>query len=366
MFNKRLVTILLLGILALAACAQPATPAPEDTAPPQATSSPEATASPEAPSSALTAGLTELVGKVDLKNPGQDSFAGANAEAILQVDGQIQTGDDGRVRLDLSSGTIVRVAPSSLFTLTSNEQVEGGLATKIKLELGKIFIILNGGNAEVETSSGVASVRGSYIGVELTNSMLTLTCLEGNCGFSNGAGELHFTNGQKISIPLPLTPPLSLPEIGQMTLEDFQDWLSNPEAKQLVDQAIAGGNACMGLIQPGGGSTLPFQGKVKFEWESLPGAHSYVLTFKTAGGNTITFPTTETSLEKYIEIMPGAGEYSWEVTALGEDGSELCTTEPAAFSKPDSKWVPPPNDEEPEPEQPMCDPEMYTCGGQGG
>jgi hypothetical protein len=74
--------------------------------------------------------------------------------------------DDGRVRLDLSSGTIIRVAPSSLFTLTSNNEGDGGLLTKIKMEVGKIFIILNGGRADVETPSGVASVRGSYMKVK--------------------------------------------------------------------------------------------------------------------------------------------------------------------------------------------------------
>src|SRR5688572_24951814 len=122
---------------------------------------------PEATSSQLSAALSELTGLVELKQAGQEGFTPASAETTLEVDGQVQTGDDGRVRLDLSSGTIIRVAPSSFFTLTSNEETDGGLVTKIKLELGKIFIILNGGQADVETPSGVASVRGSYMKVEV-------------------------------------------------------------------------------------------------------------------------------------------------------------------------------------------------------
>src|SRR5688572_10532444 len=121
----------------------------------------------EETTSALSAALSELSGIVELKQAGQEGFTPASAETTLEVDGQVQTGDDGRVRLDLSSGTIIRVAPSSFFTLTSNEETDGGLVTKIKLELGKIFIILNGGQADVETPSGVASVRGSYMKVEV-------------------------------------------------------------------------------------------------------------------------------------------------------------------------------------------------------
>ena len=118
-------------------------------------------------SSPLSASLSELTGLVEMKQAGQDDFAPAAADTVLEVNGQIKTGDNGRVRLDLSSGTIIRVSPSSSFTLTSNDEVEGGLLTKIKLEAGKIFVILNGGQTDVETPSGVASVRGSYLKLTL-------------------------------------------------------------------------------------------------------------------------------------------------------------------------------------------------------
>lgn len=150
--------------------------------------------------SPLSASLSELSGKVDIKQANQDSFSPAAENARLEVNGQVQTGDDGRVRLDLSSGTIIRVAPSSLFTLTANEQSANGLMTKIKLDLGKIFIILNGGQADVETPSGVASVRGSYMKVEVDpiTKDIYITCLEGNCSASNPTGSVNFTNGQKV------------------------------------------------------------------------------------------------------------------------------------------------------------------------
>jgi ferric-dicitrate binding protein FerR (iron transport regulator) len=192
---------------------------------------------------ALIARLSELEGKVDIKQAGQAAFAPAKPDAQLEAQGQLQTGADGRSRLDLSTGTIVRVAPDSLFTLISNEEAAGGLFTKIKLELGKVFIILNGGNAEVQTPAGMAAVQGSYLKVEFDPAVgeLTLTCLEGDCSVTTpGGGTKHFTDGQKITVHKdPATGEWIMDE-GPMILEDFQEWLeNNPEAKEKVERVKA-------------------------------------------------------------------------------------------------------------------------------
>jgi len=337
----------------------------------------------------LSATLSELRGKVDAKQAGQGTFIPASAGSVLEVNGQIQTGDDGRVRLDLSSGTILRVSPSSIFTLTSNDEVEGGLATKIKLDVGKVFVILSGGSAEVETPSGVASVRGSYMKVEVDPETLNvyITCLEGNCSASNPAGTVNFTQGEKTILfqKDPVTGNWTIPNVEPMNPDEFQEWLDeNPETQELFNQAVAtmtamaepteppvtepavvdtltptveAGNACFKIIQPVTGSSLPQAGKVKFEWESQPGAQKYIVTFTDRFGNTAILETTETSLEKYIEILPNGGEYSWVVTSYGEDGNEICTTESASFSKPQGEPTPKPTKEREEPEPAAtCDP----------
>ncbi len=373
--KQKIFAILLITILALGACA------------------------PKAEPSSLSAALSELTGKVDMKQADSETFEPASASSTLELNGQLQTGDDGRVRLDLSTGTIIRVAPSSIFTLVSNEEVEGGLATKVKLEFGKLFIILNGGSADVETPSGVASVRGSYMKVEvdpLTNDVY-VTCLEGSCSAANPAGTVQFTQGQKTILfhQDPVTGNWTIPGVEDMTPEDFEEWLNeNPEAKELFDQAMAtatamavpptstatvtptvesiippagSSDACFNIIEPPAGSGLPFQGPVKFQWEEQSGAQSYTLTLVDLNGNIITFETTETSIEKYIEILPDAGEYSWSVTAYGSDGSEICKTESITFSKPDSKWEPPKKEQE-EPACDVCNPasscyDYYACSG---
>lgn len=326
---------------------------------------------PAVESSPLSAALSELSGTVDTKQAGDSAFLPASANTVLEVNGQVQTGDDGRVRLDLSSGTIIRVAPSSLFTLISNDEVEGGLATKLKLDIGKLFIILNGGSADVETPSGVASVRGSYMKVEVDPETLDIyiTCLEGDCSASNPAGAVNFTNGQKVVLfhRDPVTGNWSVPFVEPMTPEEFQEWLdNNPEAADLFNEAMAtmtafveptetstptstpqptptlqqvlppgdSSSACFRIIQPEEGANLPQIGQVTFEWEEQSGAQKYLVTFIDEFGRRATIQTTETSTTNFIEIFPNGGQYNWFVTAYSADGSEICSTAESTFSKP--------------------------------
>jgi hypothetical protein len=319
--------------------------------------------------SPLSAALSELSGKVDVKEAADETFVPASADTVLQVNGQVQTGEDGRARLDLSSGTIFRVTPSSIFTLISNEEAEGGLATKIKLELGKIFIILNGGSAEVETPSGVASVRGSYMKVEIDSETgdIYVTCLEGSCSASNPAGTVNFTNGEKVVLfhRDPVTGNWTAPNAEPMTPEDFQEWLDeNPEAQVVYDQVsatltaiaqqpteepsptptlvtaidtpteAAASNACFQIIQPETGAILPKLGQIKFEWEAQPNTAKYVITVVDQFGRRATIDTTETSNDYYIEIFPAGGQYSWFVTSYDANGNEICSTEEVIFLKP--------------------------------
>lgn len=319
--------------------------------------------------SPLSASLSELSGFVQMKQAGQD-FENASANSILSVNGQVQTGDDGRVRLDLSSGTIIRISPSSVFTLTSNDETEGGLLTKIKLDVGKIFIILNGGQADVETPSGVASVRGSYMKVEVDpiTKTIYITCLEGNCSASNPAGTVNFTNGQRVILfAQDENGNWQAPNVEPMTPEEFREWLdNNPEARELFEQAMAtltamaqtteepteaptdvpptevdsvGGqgdasNACSQLQEPINGSALGKIGQVTFAWSEQPNAQYYVLTFVNADGSTSRIQTPANSAQFYIEVLPKGGSYDWFVTAFGSDGTEICTSNSATFSKP--------------------------------
>lgn len=366
----------------------------------------------EETTSPLSASLSELSGLVEMKQAGQETFEQADVNSVLDVNGQVQTGDNGRVRLDLSSGTIIRISPSSVFTLTSNYEAEGGLLTKIKLEVGKIFIILNGGQADVETPSGVASVRGSYMKVEVdpqTNTIY-ITCLEGNCSASNPAGTVNFTNGQRVILfAQDENGNWQVPNVEPMTPEEFQEWLdNNPEAEELFNQAMAtltamaqsteapteeatpepteeptevppteidsvgeqgdSSNACSQLQEPVDGSAFGKIGQVLFAWSEQSNAQYYELTFINADGSTARIQTQTTNAQFYIEVLPKGGSYQWFVTAYGSDGNAICSSNSATFSKPQAdptekpKPTKDPNDEEIPPDTGggcPCDPNDY-------
>lgn len=321
-----------------------------------------------ATNSPLSAGLTELSGTVNMKQAEADDFVQAAAGMSLLVNGQVKTGEDGRVRLDLSSGTIIRLVPSTLFTLESNEEVSDGLATRLKLEIGKIFIILNGGSMDVETPSGVASVLGSYMMVEvdpLTKDAY-VTCLEGDCSATNPAGTIKFTDGEKTILFHPgpdgkYQPPV----LENMTEDDFQTWLDeNPEAKDIYDRYIANNRqpteppteppappteppatepssspaACFNIIYPLDQANLPHNGPVLFAWEPQPDAAKYIVTFYyPPSGAPVPLETTGTELLRYMDTMLEGGNYPWDVAAIGSDGNEICRASGQSFNKPSSK-----------------------------
>jgi hypothetical protein len=337
----------------------------------------------------LFATLSELKGKVGIQGAGESQFTDAKPDAVVHRDGQIQTGDDGRVRLDLSTGTIIRISPSTLFKLTANEETEEGLATRLQLEVGRVFIILSGGSMDVDTPSGVASVRGSYMMVEVdpTTGDVLVTCLEGECGASNGAGGVQFTNGQRAVLfhRDPATGQYQVPGVGPMTPEDFQKWLDeNPEARDLYNQAMAtltalaptqepteeptaepteapvlvtvgppaDGSTCIELVYPPVDSNQPYNGAVTFAWDSHVEAAKYIVTINYPNGVAVQFETTETDLTRYFESMPAGGSYSWTVTAIGANGNSICSSDSAGFSKP----APEPTKKREKKPEPTCDP----------
>jgi hypothetical protein len=217
---------------------------------------------PEAPllqEAALVATLDEIQGEVQISAEKDAALVPAKNGDILHVLGKIKTGPDGRVRLSLSSGTIIRVANSSMFTFQSNEAAsQGGLLTSLKLEIGKLWIILNGGGLDVDTPTGVAAVRGSYMGVSVdpVTKRIRITCLEGNCSWPNA--QINLISGQALSLVYdPATGKVTALEQNLMTQAELDEWLANnPEAKKILPSAFATMTA-MPAQPPAPGGTVP-------------------------------------------------------------------------------------------------------------
>jgi len=316
------------------------------------------------PMAEVTASLAEVTGLVEMKNPDQAAFTAAENGTSLQVQGQVRTGDDGRAALQLSTGSIVRVAPSSLFTLEVMEPASDGLLTRLKLEAGKLWIVLNGGSIDVETPSGLASVRGSFMSVwvDPDTGNVWVGCLEGWCVAGNDSGTLDLIAGQGGILytfdPAGATPPPP-PLLRTLTQDEIDEFLeNNPELNEVMDAIIATASAlpgqtdvptptlppvipsldpegaCFSLTSPANGAQLTNVGAVVFSWSEQANAVKYDVTFTLPNGYQLTFPVTGTDYTRYMDAFPAAGAYQWQATAYDASGSPLCTAGPFSFSKP--------------------------------
>jgi hypothetical protein len=240
--KKRISGFILLALILLScetprATPQPSSPAPTSSSTPaSAPATPSATLSPlpsPTPTPARQADISEVENEVLARASESEDFAPAVVGETIYPGGAIQSGDDGRAALRLlPEETLIRIASNSSFTLEELTPQKDSPFSKLKLLAGQIWILLSGGESQVETPYGVASVRGSMMSVSLVEQILTVTCLEGHCSVQNDAGILELTAGEAVDIlaanQLPDAPrPLSVQEL--------QNWAeNNTEAQELA------------------------------------------------------------------------------------------------------------------------------------
>ena len=154
-----------------------------------------------------------------------EDFLPASIGMSIHPSGGVETGNDGRARLDLlPEGTIVRLGANSSFTLIEIIIENNQPKTTIELLFGKIFILLNGGSLNVKTSTGVASVSGSLLRVEYDphKKLLKASCLEGHCTLKNKNGEVVELIADEFSYIEDNQPPVDPKKIYR---EEIQEWL---------------------------------------------------------------------------------------------------------------------------------------------
>ncbi len=181
----------------------------------------------------ITASLSEFSGRVQVLKASEGEFRPAEVDLSLEVNDQVLTGEDGRARIDLSNGTIIRISPLSNFVLTGIENTDEGILTRLQLNIGHLWVILRGGVVEVDTPAGLASVRGSYlqVSVDPLTEEVSITCLEGDCALGNSRGSVRLVAGQTAIIRGEGQPP----EAGLMDHTQVAEWLdANPEATLVV------------------------------------------------------------------------------------------------------------------------------------
>ncbi|HLF03360.1 MAG TPA: LysM peptidoglycan-binding domain-containing protein, partial [Anaerolineales bacterium] len=213
------------------------------------------------PADGRRATVSEIVNTVEARAFSDAQFISVEDGAVIGVGGQVRTGAASRARIDLSQGTVVRLAADSVFTVEALTDSADGPFALVKLELGKLWVSLTGGSVQVITPVGVASVRGSFAIFEYDpgspdtpdDDVLVLDCLEGTCNLQSGGISQEVGNLQR----------LQLSDGGQnvvrveLTGADVDDFIANnPEVGQSL-QATLTAAASQTAQQPSDSTATP-------------------------------------------------------------------------------------------------------------
>ena len=207
--------------------------APPPTPTPSAT--PTATATP-LPRSAE---VTELQERVESRIVAEAQWRAASIGEQVEVGGGVKTGEASRARVDITDGTILRLAANTEFKLTALSAQPADPVTRFTLAVGKVWVFvtqaLGAGTFEIETPVGVATVRGSLMSVEYfpVDGHMIVSCLEGLCRLTGTGGQFtDLTTGEQAEIPGFDQDPTSSQPIDTEQLGDWEQEF--PEAQGVV------------------------------------------------------------------------------------------------------------------------------------
>jgi hypothetical protein len=232
--------------LVVSACSPNATPIAELT--PEALSSPpptEVESSGDSGQEERAAQVSELEGEVSWRAAEDGDWQPVDVGTNLQVGNQVMTGLNGRAAILFTEGSVVRLAPNSVFTFQELAGDTENPQTTLELIKGQIFVIVNmllgQGHLDVDFESGQAAVRGSMMSVLVTpTGRVVVTCLEGHCTLSDGTVTVSLELGQQAEIE-----GLDLPPGAASLIENYQlnAWLLNVPGAYFVALDL-------GLIDP--------------------------------------------------------------------------------------------------------------------
>ncbi|MBI4770613.1 MAG: FecR domain-containing protein [Chloroflexi bacterium] len=239
--------------------------------------------------------LSDLRNTVEAQDkPGADWQAAVEGQDV-HAGGGVKTGEEARARLNISDGTIIRLAASTVFSLTELSPEPKNAVTRLQLGAGKMWLsvskALGLGSFEVDTPVGVAAVRGSLMSTEFfpSDGRMIVTCLEGQCRLTGKTGSGKFadlTAGQQTGIPGYGKDPGGIITINSVQLGDWANEF--PEAHSLVVTITPGPPPTMtptaAPATPGGGGAASGGGQTACDNPYFPLRTGASWTYSTAGG----------------------------------------------------------------------------------
>ena len=188
-----------------------------------------------------TAEITAINGTATQRIHTQDTWSMARVGQALSAGNQVRTEDQSRATIDFTNGTLTRLGPNTLLTITELSGTDQEPIARLRLLVGEVFVLisrsLGNGKLEIQTPVGIAAVRGTYMGVRVTaDNRVVITCLEtkSSCRVENDEGRVELQSGQQTEIladDQPPTPPHAIEQ------SEVNNWLAeNPEAESVINE----------------------------------------------------------------------------------------------------------------------------------
>ncbi|MBP7693189.1 MAG: FecR domain-containing protein [Anaerolineales bacterium] len=315
-WSLRLTAVTLLTAWLAAACGGPATP-------PGSTPAGGATATPGAgePATRRTAILSEIKNSADARALADADWTAATVGEQITAGGGVRTGEEARVRIETSEGSVIRIAANTIFELADFSPDPQDPVTKLQLEAGQVWVwvtkALGAGSFEVETPSGVATVRGSLMSVayDPATGRLQVECAEGQCTLADRLRQnvVALAEGERSEIPAAGQGPLALRRIDRAQL---RVWLTEfPEVRTLIQRLVARAEAEATATPPAGQTAcdhpfFPMRAGATWSYETANGPMTWTITAVTGDQNQATADMTY--------VMSGVtGTYHWQCTSAG-------------------------------------------------
>lgn len=192
-----------------------------------------------------TAVVTRVEGDAEARPDAASEWSPAAEGLTLAEGSQVRTGADGRVFVQFTEGSKVQLEPDTAITFNIFYPDLNSQLASLAMSGGQIWVLLTSGALDVETPVDIASARNARMSVayDPQTQALTVTCLQGTCGF----GSVFIPEGNKLVLPNTDPEP--------MTFADYGEWgVKVPEATQLAwlaTEAVAQGNATMPVVATG-------------------------------------------------------------------------------------------------------------------
>lgn len=313
--------MIILGMLITSACNFD--PTGPNTTPTSSASGASATSVSATHTAGRAAQISEIKSDVTKRETETVDWQSAAEGDVVSAGGGVRTGEESRVRIDITDGTIIRIAPNTEFTLLELSPAEADPITRLQMETGKAFVwvtkALGLGTFEIETPSGVATVRGSLMSAqyERDTGRFVITCLEGECRLAVGEIFTDLTEGQQTEIASAGERPLAARLMDETQLDD---WAENfPGLERIIDRIREKVKREATPTPPSGvgvGATacdhpyFPIRSGASWSYSNDAGGFTWNVT-------SVTGDTTNATADMMYTISDLTGVYNWLCDSTG-------------------------------------------------